>query len=106
MNRLTAARTVRTPRIVGYQMSRSLMPSAARTSAFTRAPPLEVPLVLDDCVDLILGQDRPEVRHAATGDAAHAVALVLFDPVGDPVVLLQEAGRGRVARRLAGELLE
>src|SRR3954468_370833 len=106
MNRLTAAMTTRTPRMVGYQRSRSLMPSAARTSAFTGAPPLEVPLVLDDGVDLILGQDRREVRHAAGRDAAHSVALVLLGAVGDPVVLLLEAGRCRVVRREPRELLE
>ena len=36
-----------------------------------------------------------EVRHAARGDAADAVALVLLDAVGDPVELLLEAGRRR-----------
>ena len=41
------------------------MPSAARTRTLTRALPLEVPLVLDDGVDLGLGQDLAEVRHAA-----------------------------------------
>src|SRR4051812_28785747 len=106
MKRLTAATTTSTPRIVGYQRSRSLIPSAARTSAFTRAPPLEAPLEFDDLVDLGLGHDRREVRHATGGDAAHAVALVLLDAVGHPFVLLLEPRRLGVVGREAGELLE
>src|SRR5262245_15644021 len=103
-NRLTAATTTRTPTIVGYQRSRSLIPaSVASTRNLTYLLPSQVPLVADDRVDLVLGQDVPEVRHAAGRDAAHAVALVLLDPVGDPVVLRLEAGRRRVVGGQARE---
>src|SRR5581483_10976755 len=43
-----------------------------------------------DGVDLLLREERAEVRHAPGRDAAHAVLLVRLDPVGDPRVLLRD----------------
>src|SRR5437773_2311067 len=90
MNSTIAETTTRTPRIVGYQM-----PWAVAARIEVTALLLQRPLVGHDLLDLVLGEDRAEVRHAARRDPADPVLLVGVHPDADPLEQLVLAGRRR-----------
>src|SRR5215210_1054876 len=87
------------PRIVGYQSVLSNV-SWARVSALTVATSAsQAALVVDDRLDLVLGQDLREVRHAAGRDPSRPVQLLRRLAGRDPVEVVLDAGR-------AGELTQ
>src|SRR3979411_2748549 len=92
-NTSTPATTTRMPRIVGYQSVLSIC-SWARVSALTVATSASQPaLVVDDRLDLLLGEDVGEVRHAARRDPPRAVLLLRKLARRNPVEVVLEACR-------------
>src|SRR3954466_11019421 len=107
------ASTTRMPRMTGYQtpFGDASAASVRRDSTTTPIPPVDCAapsrssehgsasspsqrsLVGHDRLDLVLGEHRAEVRHAARRDATHAVALVRLDPDADPGEELGLTGR-------------
>src|SRR5215216_6332675 len=94
------ATTTRMPRIVGYQRSFGMFSVGwawARRDVITASGSraLEATLVVDDRLDLLLGQGVAEVRHAARRDPARAVQLVGGLARRDPFDLVLDALRAR-----------
>src|SRR6266699_2519690 len=94
------ATTTRIPRIVGYQRSFGICSVGwawARrdviTASGSRAP--QAPLVVDDGLDLLLGQGVAEVGHAAGRDPARAVRLVGGLAGRDPLDVVLDPRRAR-----------
>src|SRR5690349_1313793 len=101
------ATTTRIPRIVGYQRSFGICSvgwACARTDVITASGSRasQAPLVVDDGLDLLLGQGVAEVGHAAGRDPARAVRLVGGLARGDPVDVVLDPRRTReLAHRVA-----
>src|SRR5437763_1679932 len=101
------ATTTRIPRIVGYQRSFGICSVGwawARRDVITASvsPASQAPLVVDDGLDLLLGQGVAEVGHAAGRDPPRAVRLVGRLARRDPVDLVLDAGRtSELAHRVA-----
>src|SRR5207245_8927729 len=63
---------------------------------------LPISLVIDDRLDLVLGQECAEVRHPTRGDPADPVLVPTRHAERDPVVLARHAGlTGELAVRVA-----
>src|ERR1700716_1003695 len=101
------ATTTRIPRIVGYQRSFGMLSVGwawARRDVITASGSraLQATLVVEDCLDLFLGQHAAEVRHATGRDPPRAVQLVGRLARRDPVDLVLDPLRPReLAHRVA-----
>src|SRR5947209_3285209 len=101
------ATTTRIPRIVGYQRSFGICSVGwawARRDVITasRSRASQAPLVVDDGLDLLLGQGVAEVGHAAGRDPPRAIRLVGGLARRDPVDLVLDPRRTReLAHRVA-----
>src|SRR5512132_1739005 len=101
------ATTTRIPRIVGYQRSFGMFSVGCAwarrdviTGSGSRAS--QAPLVVDDRLDLVLGQGVAEVGHATGRDPARAVRLVGGLARRDPVDVVLDPRRAReLAHRVA-----
>src|SRR6266536_5161371 len=96
------------PRIVGYQRSFGICSVVgvawARSDVITMSGPRasQAPLVVDDRLDLVLGEHVAEMRHATGRDPARAVQLVRRFARRDPVdVVLDALGARELAQRVA-----
>src|SRR5438552_15079988 len=94
------ATTTRIPRIVGYQRSFGICSVGcawARRDVITASGSCasQATLVVDDCLDLFLGQHVAEVRHATGRDPARAVQLVRRFARRDPVDMVLDPLRAR-----------
>src|SRR5713226_3277970 len=99
-NSTSPATTTRMPRIVGYQRVLSICSWARISVVIASSSGSQAALVVDDRLDLLLGQDAGEVRHSAGRDPARAVLLVRRLAARNPVVLILRAlGSRELAER-------